>query len=106
LAHAPVSTHKTTSRLVHLFFVPLMVIYVQQAAVDSHTRSVGARSVRALSTLPLEFTYSLMWEFSLRYVCNNRPQLMVTIRYDTRCSFNVRWKADMSQLNLAHGDDN
>ena len=30
----------------------------------SETRSVGARSVRALSTLPLEFTYSLMWEFS------------------------------------------
>ena len=29
-----------------------------------------------------------------------------TIRYDTRCCFNVRSKADMSQLNLPHGDDN
>jgi len=28
------------------------------------------------------------------------------IRYDTRCYFNVRSKADMSQLNLPHGTDN
>ena len=26
--------------------------------------------------------------------------------YDTRCYFNVRSKANMSQLNLAHGTDN
>jgi len=30
----------------------------------------------------------------------------ITIRYDTRCYFNVRSKADMSQLNLPHGTDN
>ena len=29
-----------------------------------------------------------------------------TIRYDTRCYINVRSKADMSQLNLPHGNDN
>jgi len=29
-----------------------------------------------------------------------------TIRYDTRCYFNVRSKANMSQLNLSHGTDN
>ena len=28
------------------------------------------------------------------------------IRYDTRCCFNVRSKADMSQLNLLRGNDN
>jgi len=28
-----------------------------------------------------------------------------TIRYDTRCYFNVRSKADMSRLNLPHGND-
>jgi len=28
-----------------------------------------------------------------------------TIRHDTRCYFNVRSKADMSQLNLPHGTD-
>jgi len=29
-----------------------------------------------------------------------------TIRYDTRCYFDVHSKADMSQLNLPHGTDN
>jgi len=29
-----------------------------------------------------------------------------TIRYDTRCYFNVRSKADISQLNLPHRTDN
>ena len=29
-----------------------------------------------------------------------------TIRYDTRCYFNVRSKANTSQLNLPHGNDN
>jgi len=33
------------------------------------------------------------------------PQKL-TIRYDTRCYFNVRSKADISQLNLPHGTDN
>jgi len=31
---------------------------------------------------------------------------LATIRYDTRCYFNVRSKADISQLNLPHGTDN
>ena len=31
---------------------------------------------------------------------------MDTIRYDTRRYFNVRSKADISQLNLPHGTDN
>ena len=29
-----------------------------------------------------------------------------TIRYDTRCYYNVRSKADMNRLNLPHGGDN
>ena len=28
------------------------------------------------------------------------------VKYDTRCYFNVRSKADISQLNLPHGTDN
>ena len=32
--------------------------------------------------------------------------IIIFIRHDTRCYFNVRSKADMSQLNLPHGDDN
>jgi len=34
---------------------------------------------------------------------NDKQETEVTVRYDTRCYFNVRWKADMSQLNLPHG---
>jgi len=34
------------------------------------------------------------------------PRPYDTIRYDTRCYFNVRSKADISQLNLPHGTDN
>ena len=34
------------------------------------------------------------------------PTTGTTIRYDTRCYFNVRSKADISQLNLPHGTDN
>jgi len=35
-----------------------------------------------------------------------KPLRYDTIRYDTRCYFNVRSKADISQLNLPHGTDN
>jgi len=31
---------------------------------------------------------------------------MLLFCYDTRCYINVRSKADMSRLNLQHGDDN
>jgi len=51
-----------------------------------------------------------------QHVGNNTPMRVIaasvaeyqshTIRYDTRCYFNVRSKADISQLNLPHGTDN
>ena len=49
--------------------------------------------------------------FLFRWVfCTLRSGLHVIsvspIRYDTRCYFNVRSKADISQLNLPHGTDN
>jgi len=34
------------------------------------------------------------------------PRSKLVLRYDTRCYFNVRSKADISQLNLTHGTDN
>ena len=36
----------------------------------------------------------------------NSQHMASMIRYDTRCYFNVRSKADISQLNLPHGTDN
>ena len=43
-----------------------------------------------------------------RFTRPNRTLVLqcFTIRYDTRCYFNVRSKADISQLNLPHGTDN
>ena len=35
-----------------------------------------------------------------------RNSLRYGAKYDTRCYFNVRSKADISQLNLPHGTDN
>jgi len=41
-----------------------------------------------------------------RHAGSFRTGMPATIRYDTRCYFNVRSKANMSQLNLPHGTDN
>ena len=43
-----------------------------------------------------------------KYINNLRQPIVGnrTIRYDTRCYFNVRSKADMSQLNLPRGNNN
>jgi len=38
--------------------------------------------------------------------CQTQLTRYDTIRYDTRCYFNVRSKANMSQFNLPHGTDN
>jgi len=39
---------------------------------------------------------------------DNKPISVIRyeLRYDTRCYFNVRSKADTSQLSLPHGNDN
>ena len=42
---------------------------------------------------------------SIILLTNSAPLTYDTIRYDTRCYFNVRSKADISQLNLPHGTD-
>ena len=53
------------------------------------------------------FTYSRPKESSCNSVCLILVRVEnFTIRYETRCYFNVRSKAIMSQLNLPHGTDN
>jgi len=46
--------------------------------------------VIVMDAISREFSVALPWE----------------LLYDTRCYFNVRSKADISQLNLPHGTDN
>jgi len=52
---------------------------------------------------------SLVGVFSPKQVSSRLYNVLllydINSRYDTRCYFNVRSKADMSQLNLPHGTD-
>jgi len=46
-------------------------------------------------------------QFSKKFLTARcRSKFAGMIRYYTRCYFNVRSKADISQLNLPHGNDN
>ena len=56
-----------------------------------------AASLRKIAMCP-----SVRSFFSLYVQC----AMSLAIRYDSRCYFNVRSKADMSQLNLPHGNNN
>jgi len=51
-------------------------------------------------------SYRIVSYRGLAYVSSRGIPLMRDLRYDTRCYFNVRSKADISQLNLPHGTNN
>jgi len=76
-------------------------------------------SLLTISSFTQQIITSMTFGFEFRVLTN--PGLPITgksleveimdfmeteIRYDTRCYFNVRLKADISQLNLPHGTDN
>ena len=60
-----------------------------------------AAKVRIAMCCPLRITSST-WSISTA----GKSAHSVLSSYDKRCYFNVRSKADMSRLNLPHGDDN
>jgi len=68
------------------------------------TSTSPPRHARSASTLRLSLSLSVC---QCRINANRGPLLTpdkdLSIRYDTRCYFNVRSKANMSQLNLPHG---
>jgi len=68
---------------------------------------VSESNSRSLSNSGVSISWSFMWLFVL-YTCHFFLYQFtnVVIRYDTRCYFNMRSKADISQLNLPHGTDN
>ena len=57
-------------------------------------RSANMTDCEKLLLIELVLKYASVVDNTLRY------------DYDTRCYFNVRLKADISQLNLPHGTDN
>jgi len=83
---------------------------IYQRLVGNYAVPISARrggSMRSIECLLLEIVASGFNILSSN--CGKASSNMLrydTIRYDTRCYFNVRSKADMSQLNLPHGNDN
>ena len=73
-------------------------------------RPLTAAPRRRPTDFKIDFGSSVLYQTKpfIRYTaaCNTCSIHTITIRYDTRCYFNVRSKADMSQLNLPHGTDN
>jgi len=70
-----------------------------------------ARSRRTVTTRPSRFCafnniHMITPPSREAEYCDERLCVCVCLRYDARCYFNVRSKADISQLNLPHGTDN
>jgi len=69
-----------------------------------YTRSqCGHKNWTAVDDMVLTVTSEQKLNFSELLISY---KTFATIRYDTRCYFNVRSKANMSRLNLPHGNDN
>jgi len=67
---------------------------------------ISLQTDNRVSTSPLSFFRCRMPFLQPNQQHQNTEGIWHTIRYDTRCYFNVRSKADISQLNLPHGTDN
>jgi len=92
------------------FFIPVFTIYKPFPSLT------GGFSQNCLCRLGLRWhLLCILWfssdhcngfAFLKLHMCLWHQCIVATIRYDTRCYFNVRSKANMSQLNLPHGTDN
>jgi len=71
------------------------VDYVENSIANRRNRFVNKYGEISVSNVVL-----------IRFVCFTRILVAFVLRYDTRCYFNVRSKANISQLNLPHGTDN
>ena len=86
---------------------------IQTGVMDSTSRSsppparqpANSRCVVAVLTTPNHYGYMLYLGLFVYLFLINSVQKYDTIRYDTRCYFNVRSKADIGlcKLNLPHG---
>jgi len=78
-----------------------------ETALIAATEYVNAYGVVLFFKLRREVSGNSMLSFGYLTEENGvYANLYDTIRYDTRYYFNVRSKADISQLNLPHGTDN
>jgi len=68
--------------------------------------SVFNSLVSALVLSRLDYCNSFLIDLPLTHIQRLQSVHQNAAAYDTRCYFNVRSKANMSQLNLPHGTDN
>ena len=104
-------------KITHIFAADLLTFF-QKHLMSSATLFCCRKSVVLIFRIWHETGSSLFSQAVVRYAeflmadfPTHSPLLpvalsKVTIRYDTRCYFNLRSKANMSQLNLPHGTDN
>jgi len=73
-----------------------------------YSQSKGVAANHVPPTRDCHVTHQVrLYEFVTSRKISIRPApFSFILRYDTRCYFNVRSKADISQLNLPHGTDN
>ena len=83
------------------------VLYVQYVFVNAVILVNGTFFTRAEKNIKLRvYEYCTLFDGCSSTHCTYHKLLRALrrIRYDTICYFNVRSKADMSQLNLPHGN--
>jgi len=71
----------------------------QQSMQWKHASSPSPRKFKVQASISWQDNVTTFWDAQSVLLTDFMP-----IRYDTRCYFNVRSKADMNRLNLPHGD--
>ena len=100
-----------SSRLI--LATPLLVILTRMSALLFVSESSCIRHLEVRSLRPTRDNYALrpfpVVQFQWQQLYRSYKVIRkagIAIRYDTRCYFGVRSKADTSQLNLPHGTKN
>ena len=76
-------------------------------ARERHTDRATVRAICVGKDRDAAQKPSQVWSlFTIHGLKMKKMKQILLLRYDTRCYFNVRSKADISRLNLPHGDDN
>jgi len=82
-------------------------LVVEQVRASTHDVCPAARCLPTVDWTPLRRSdFAEHASQQARIQTSTIEQPSYTTRHDTRCYFNVRSKADTSQLNLPHGTDN
>ena len=81
-----------------------------QTACNLQTNNADLSNI-AFNVFACEYSNTVLFfsthsKLQMKNTTMSHDYIKLTIRYDTRCYFNVRSKADISRLNLPHGNDN